>query len=75
MIARQLYQHRIPAPATPDAHDDPTWQWQYMLLTWAASIAVAALITYVFERPLLKHGLAAWWPRRKAPREELKSAA
>lgn len=75
VIARQLFQHRIPVPATPDAHDDPTWQWQYMLLTWAVSIAVAALITYVFERPLLKHGLAAWWPRRKAPAEELKSAA
>lgn len=74
VIARYLYQHHIPAPRTADPHGDPTWQWQYMLLAFGGSIVVSALITYVFERPLLKHGL--WWPRRRtAPEEQVSSAA
>jgi peptidoglycan/LPS O-acetylase OafA/YrhL len=77
VIARYLFQHRVPLPRTPDPHDDPTWQWQYMLLTWGVSIAFAALITYAFERPLLKRGVRAFWPRRPepAPAADVSSAA
>ena len=30
------------------------WQWKYTLIIWASSIALAALITYLFEKPLHK---------------------
>lgn len=52
----------IPPYATLDPHDDPTWQWQHMLLSFALSFAVAILATYAFERPVGK--LLRGIPRR-----------
>lgn len=57
VVARLLYGARIPAPATQDPHADPTWQWHYMVAAWGGAIALSALITYAFERPLLQHGV------------------
>lgn len=37
--------------------EDPDWRWSYMIVAVAASIAVASLITYGFERPLLRLGV------------------
>jgi peptidoglycan/LPS O-acetylase OafA/YrhL len=57
VIARLLYNHHIPAPTTADPHADPTWQWQFMVLSMSVSLLFAAIVTYGFERPLLRHGV------------------
>ncbi|HEX3550368.1 MAG TPA: acyltransferase [Candidatus Elarobacter sp.] len=58
-IARVLLQHRIPPYATADPHDDHAW----MLLFWAVALPIAlgvsALVTYAFERPILRLGKRA----------------
>ncbi|MGB7794686.1 MAG: hypothetical protein WBL53_00240 [Pseudonocardiaceae bacterium] len=36
---------------------DPHWRWTYMIVAVTASIIVASLITYGFERPLLRLGV------------------
>ncbi|SDI94870.1 dihydropteroate synthase [Frankineae bacterium MT45] len=36
---------------------DPHWRWSYMFVAVGASIAVATVITYGFERPLLRRGI------------------
>ncbi len=58
VIARVLFQHSIPAPATADPHNDPYWSWVYTLVAIPASIIVAIALTYVIERPLLRKGFA-----------------
>jgi len=55
-IARELAKLGFPAPRTADPHQDTVWQLLFTALSFAVAIAVAALITYAFERPLLKHG-------------------
>lgn len=42
---------------TPIPTDDPTWRWSYTLVAVALSVLVATLITYLFERPLLRNGV------------------
>jgi peptidoglycan/LPS O-acetylase OafA/YrhL len=54
VIARYLFEHRIPAPVTVDPHNDPYWAWLYTFTAVAAGVIVATAITYLFERPLLK---------------------
>lgn len=53
LIARELLQHHIP-PYAGDPHDDPNWQSGYTKAAFAITIAQAALVTYCFERPLLR---------------------
>ncbi|HVN68164.1 MAG TPA: acyltransferase [Candidatus Binatia bacterium] len=53
MIARELLAHHLP-PYTGDPHDDLNWQVRYTEAAFAFTIAQAALVTYCFERPLLK---------------------
>lgn len=54
LIARELFNRRIPAPATPDPHADPAWAVPFMVWAIGLSLAWAAIVTYGFERPLLK---------------------
>ncbi|HET9255768.1 MAG TPA: acyltransferase, partial [Pseudonocardiaceae bacterium] len=42
---------------TPTPMYDPQWRWTYMIVAVSASIVVASLITYGFERPLLRLGV------------------
>lgn len=42
---------------TPTPMDDPHWRWTYMVVAVTASVIVASLITYGFERPLLQLGV------------------
>lgn len=58
MIARELLWHHIPAYAG-NPHHDPRWQVRYAETVFAAAIAQAALVTYCFERPLLRLGAPA----------------
>ncbi len=53
LIARELLRFHIPA-YRGDPHADPAWQLQYTIVTVVVTIAEAALVTYFFERPLLK---------------------
>ena len=43
--------------ATPVPMDDPHWRWSYTLVSFAASVTVATLLTYAVERPLLRLGV------------------
>lgn len=54
LIARELVNRRIPAPATLDPHGDPSWAAPYMALAIGLSLAWAVNVTYLIERPLLK---------------------
>lgn len=57
-IARLLYEkYKFPMPKTTDPHSDPQWQLTYSIVAILVGIAVSALITYGFERPLLKNGV------------------
>jgi len=42
---------------TPDPTHDPRWQAMYTVIAIAVSIVVATVITYAFERPLLRLGV------------------
>lgn len=53
MIARELLRQHLP-PFRGDPHYDEQWQINYSVIASAASIGVATLFTYAFERPLLQ---------------------
>ena len=53
-IAHGLLVAHLPRPVTADQHDDPTWMWIYWLVAIPAMLVVAAIVTYGFERPLLR---------------------
>jgi peptidoglycan/LPS O-acetylase OafA/YrhL len=56
MIARELLAHRIPNFTGTDQHADPYWGPVFNVVAFAAAIAFAALVTYGFERPILRWG-------------------
>jgi peptidoglycan/LPS O-acetylase OafA/YrhL len=60
LIGTFLAKHSFPLPRTATFATDRPWQWSFTLLSVAVSIAVATIITYVFERPLLKRGFRAF---------------
>lgn len=49
----------------PNMTGNRPWQWQYTLLIFAVSIALAALLTCAFERPVSRALLAMRLPWRK----------
>jgi peptidoglycan/LPS O-acetylase OafA/YrhL len=53
IIARELFAHHVP-PYAGDPHYNETWQLRYTAIAAAAAIVEAALVTYFFERPLLR---------------------
>ena len=52
-IARGLLAAHIPGYATTDPHQDPHWQVTFSVVAFVVSLVQAALITYLFEKPLL----------------------
>lgn len=62
VIARLMVTWHIPPYATANPHDDPHWQLAYTWAAFALTIAQAALVTYAFERPLLRLR-PGWWRR------------
>ncbi len=54
MIAREMLHWRLPPYHGTDPHFDPNWQLSFTVLAFAVTIAEAALVTYLFERPLLR---------------------
>jgi peptidoglycan/LPS O-acetylase OafA/YrhL len=52
IVAREILSlHLIPVVGD-DPHYDPTWQVRYTIAAFASTIAEAAIVTYLFERPL-----------------------
>ncbi len=67
VIALKLKQWRIPAYAAlenPQMNNEPVWQWKYTILCFVLSIALGAILTYAFEKPLQKRFM-----RPKRPNE------
>ena len=58
VFAVQLKEWRIPASLeeTPWISGDKSWQILYTLLCFAGALAISALVTYVFERPIARWG-------------------
>lgn len=59
-LARLLLKWHIPPYAGNNEHYDPRWQLNYTLIAFAVTIAQATLVTYLFERPLLKMPMERW---------------
>jgi peptidoglycan/LPS O-acetylase OafA/YrhL len=53
LLAREMLWHRLP-PYVGAVHHDPSWQLWYTVLAFVLTIAQAALVTYLFEGPLLR---------------------
>lgn len=53
LVAREMVMHYIP-PHVGDPHFDAAWQLRYTILAFIVTIAQAAFVTYLFERPLLR---------------------
>lgn len=53
IVARELVRWHVP-PYSGDPHYDPGWQVRYTWVAFVATIAQAAAVTYLFERPLLR---------------------
>ncbi len=53
MIARELLAWRVP-PYVGDPHYDPGWQIRYTDVAFLTTVAQATVVTYLFERPLLR---------------------
>jgi len=54
LVARGLLWLKIPPIATTDPHNDPHWQLLALPIYLLAGVAVASVLTYAFERPLLR---------------------
>lgn len=66
-LAVRLKDWRIPyweGDMLPNMAGNRAWQWRYSLLVLALSLALAALITYCFERPVSRRLLALSCERR-----------
>jgi peptidoglycan/LPS O-acetylase OafA/YrhL len=57
LIANKINQWSIITAATSDPRSDHQWQILYSIVAILAGILVSALITYGFERPILKKGV------------------
>jgi peptidoglycan/LPS O-acetylase OafA/YrhL len=53
MIAREMIWHHVP-PYHGDPHYDAQWQVRYNELAFVVTVALATVVTYCFERPLLR---------------------
>lgn len=54
MLARELLTWHIPPFTGPDPHYDPHWQVTYTIIAVASTIIQAALVTFLFERPIMR---------------------
>jgi len=67
-FARELLAWRIPPYNGADQHGDPHWEFTYTIVAFVLTIAQAALVTYAFERPLLRIPMERWqrwWSRTR----------
>lgn len=60
-VAYTLRQHRIPPWTGATPQGDPRWQVAFTAVAVAAGVAVATLVTYGFERPIVRIGRGIGW--------------
>ena len=67
-LAVQLKAWGIPASVSPSPwmSGERSWQILYTVLCFAGALAISALITYAFERPIVRLGRGKKPRRRKA---------
>jgi peptidoglycan/LPS O-acetylase OafA/YrhL len=53
-VAHVLLDAHVPRWRGADPHGDPAWSLEFTFVAFAASIGVAMVLTYGFERPLLR---------------------
>jgi peptidoglycan/LPS O-acetylase OafA/YrhL len=53
LVARELLWRHVP-PYAGDPHYDVNWQLQFTILAFAVTIVQAAIVTYIFERPIMR---------------------
>lgn len=63
-LARELLAWHFP-PYRGDPHLDPPWQQSYTAIAFAVTILQATVVTYAFERPLLRIPGERWKLRSK----------
>ena len=62
-LAVKLKQWRVPpylAEADPNQAGEMPWQLHYTLLCFAAALILAALITFLVEKPCARRGRRRW---------------
>ena len=64
VIAFELFRHRLIPFVGHDPHEDPVWRMTYSVVAATVAIGVATILTYGFERPLMRR-------RRVAPRRDV----
>ena len=66
-FARELLAWHVPPYRGTDQHADPHWELTYTIVAFVLTIAQAAVVTYLFERPLLRIPMERWrqWLARK----------
>ena len=78
-IAIKLRENKIPYYVSesgwPGRDAGRAWQWKYTLICWAVSIGVAALITYLVEKPLHKLILGGFRKKKPVPAPAVEEAA
>lgn len=62
-IAAKLFNARIPSPSTADPHGDFNWQILFSVLAILIGILFSSLITYLYERPILKLGFINYFKK------------
>ncbi|MDQ2872392.1 MAG: acyltransferase, partial [Candidatus Eremiobacteraeota bacterium] len=68
-LAREMLWHHFPPYVTPDGHGDDRWAHTFTWLALVVTVAQAAIVTYGFERPLLRMRRAlpaAWFGKRRS---------
>jgi peptidoglycan/LPS O-acetylase OafA/YrhL len=59
-LARLLLQWRIPPFTGSNQHADARWEVTYTFIAVVVTTAQAAIVTYAFERPLLRMPYVRW---------------
>jgi peptidoglycan/LPS O-acetylase OafA/YrhL len=60
IFARELLKWRFPNYSGANEHLDPHWQISYTIIAFTVTIVQATIVTYAFERPLLRVPLEYW---------------
>jgi len=75
LIGNFIGKHNFPLPRTAAFATDRAWQLSFTIVSVAVSIAVSTIITYAFERPLLRRGFRAFTDLFTRRRNEVSAPA
>ena len=76
VVADWMADHHVPRAATPNPHDDPAYATAAFVVHGSAALVIATVVTYAFERPLLRlRPPWRWSPPRTWPSAAFARAA